>query len=196
MEFSTKITNIMAAVDRRYFSPNATSERPQLIGYNATISARSIHAMTLHYLDIQQNDNILDVGCGSGYLCSLFAYCGGIVTGIDHIPELVQLSNDNIKRATPHLIDKIQLHCGDGRKGYLKNAKYDKINIGAACEEIYPDLLDQMKIGGLMLLPLILSDDSEYLHLVTKTNDGFKIRKLCRVYFIPLTEKEIQMNKG
>ena len=195
MEFNSKIVGVLSAVNRKYFTSCATSEHPQPIGYNATISARDIHALTLHYLDIQQDDNVLDVGCGSGYLCAAFAYCGAQVTGVDHIPELVDLSYNNIKKATPHLMHSITLSCCDGRKGYPSHAPYDKINVGAACSEIYPSLIDQLKMGGKLFLPLILPDKSERMTLITKTENGFDKQMSTQVIFVPMTDKQSQLYK-
>eukprot|EP00834_Sanchytrium_tribonematis_P005787 NODE_375_length_8520_cov_0.377390.p7 type:complete len:200 gc:universal NODE_375_length_8520_cov_0.377390:3403-4002(+) len=198
MEWNQQIESVFSKIKRSNYM-HIQSTKPQSIGFNATISAESIHASALHYLDIQPTDNILDIGCGSGYLTASFALLGHRVTGIDHIPELIQLSIHNIKKDNSNLLDKIDFICKDGRQGYLENAPYDKIYVGAACDEIYPSLLYQLKIGGKLLMPLnsTMMDYKKHqrLILITKTESGYEKKEICDVVFVPMTNKQDQLNE-
>jgi protein-L-isoaspartate(D-aspartate) O-methyltransferase len=130
----------MASVDRRYYSPSFPYEdSPQTIGYGATISAPHMHAYALELLHsrLVSAHTALDVGSGTGYLTAAMALSmppGAKVYGIEHVPELVKKSIENIKKGNPEVMDKIKIEVGDGRMGWTKDKdiKFDVIHVGAA----------------------------------------------------------------
>merc|ERR1719326_1255043 len=101
----------MLATDRQNFAPTGPyADRPQQIGFNATISAPHMHALALELLadHLVPGARTLDVGCGSGYLCACMARMvgpKGLVIGVDHLVPLVSLATDNVKKADADLLD-------------------------------------------------------------------------------------------
>lgn len=201
---STKVAEVMHTIDRGLFVPDgnpAYSDRPMPIGYNATISAPHMHAMCLELLEnhLQPGMHALDVGSGTGYLTACFALMvgpGGHAVGIEHIPELVASSIENLKKSavTPLLENgALSVHVGDGRLGWPERAPYDAIHVGAAAPEIPQALVDQLKPGGRMVIPVgnIFQD----LQVVDKNADGsLDIRTETSVRYVPLTSREAQLD--
>ena len=155
----------MAKVDRADFIENSPYEDcPQRIGYNVTISAPHMHAYCLEWMKdtLQPGAKILDVGCGSGYLCAAFHELvkgpdnTGKVVGIEHIEPLAQLSVENLRKSYSSALESkaIEIVCGDGRQGYPEEAPYDGIHVGAAAPEVPQALLQQLKIGGKLVIPV------------------------------------------
>jgi protein-L-isoaspartate(D-aspartate) O-methyltransferase len=119
-----------------------------------------IHAMACEALYpalSRPNARILDVGCGSGYLTAVFARLNpsATVVGIDCVPGLVDMSRANIAQHDSDLLrSHIKLAVSDGTKGYPDGAPYDVIHVGAAAERVPGPLLQQLKVGGMMLIPV------------------------------------------
>ena len=161
----------MMMVDRGDFCSeenkiNCYNDSPSSIGYNQTISAPHMHAMALNYLTenghIKKGSKVLDVGCGSGYLTAAFAYLaevnekdGGLVVGIDILPDLVKLSEDNIRKHNKDLLEsgQIIILTQDGWKGYPLES-YDAIHVGATAESFPKELWNQLKPGGRIFIPI------------------------------------------
>uniref|UniRef100_A0A914CMD3 Protein-L-isoaspartate O-methyltransferase n=1 Tax=Acrobeloides nanus TaxID=290746 RepID=A0A914CMD3_9BILA len=197
---SERIKEAMLAVDRGDFAPaNPYMDAPISIGYSATISAPHMHATALHYLeDVIKNDSrILDVGSSSGYLVACFAKMigpKGKVVGIEHIPQLVQLSINNLKKNHATLLENgvVKIIEGDGRLGYEQDAPYDAIHVGAAAPEIPSKLLDQLAVGGRMVIP-VGRDNQEFLQIDKISEDKLVKKRLMGVIYVPLTSKEEQI---
>ncbi|KAK3017854.1 hypothetical protein RJ639_004546, partial [Escallonia herrerae] len=200
---SKKVAEVMETIDRALFVPAGTPayvDSPMQIGYNATISAPHMHAACLQLLEenLQPGMHVLDVGSGTGYLTACFAIMvgpEGRAVGVEHIPELVTGAIKNVKKsaAAPLLKDgSLSLHVGDGRLGWPEFAPYDAIHVGAAASEIPQPLIDQLKPGGRMVIPVgnIFQD----LKVVEKKLDGsFTVRSETSVRYVPLTSKEAQL---
>jgi len=201
---SNEVHRVMAEVDRADFVPiDPYLDSPQSIGYSATISAPHMHATAIEGLIdvIRPNSHILDVGSGSGYLTACFAKLlgpEGMAVGVEHIEELVKLSNENVRKHHANLLDsgRIQFVVGDGRKGYPPGAPYDAIHVGAAAEEMPNELIDQLAVGGRMLIPVGAARNQEFI-AVEKLADGtVQKRVLAHVVYMPLTEKEKQYGRS
>ncbi|KAM7471236.1 hypothetical protein LguiA_009419 [Lonicera macranthoides] len=200
---SKKVAEVMETIDRAAFVPDGTPayvDTPMQIGYNATISAPHMHAMCLQLLEenLQPGMHALDVGSGTGYLTACFAVMvgpQGRVIGVEHIPELVDTSIKNIQKsaAASFLKDNsLSLHVADGRLGWPEFAPYDAIHVGAAAPEIPQPLIDQLKPGGRLVIPVgnIFQD----LKVVDKKLDGsISIRSETSVRYVPLTSREAQL---
>ncbi|KAI6212384.1 hypothetical protein M3Y94_00016400 [Aphelenchoides besseyi] len=197
------VRQVMQSVDRADFTAsNPYQDSPQAIGFGATISAPHMHAMALEGLVdvIKPNSRILDVGCGSGYLTTCFAKMvgeNGTVIGIDHIDELVQMSERNIRKHNADLLDtkKIKLIVGDGRKGFADEAPYDAIHVGAAAPEMPQDLIDQLAVGGQMLIPVGRANQ-EFLAVEKQSDGSIRKRTLAHVIYVPLTDSAKQFQRN
>ncbi|KAK7265611.1 hypothetical protein RJT34_33233 [Clitoria ternatea] len=200
---SRKVAEVMEDVDRALFVPNGVQpyiDSPMAIGYNATISAPHMHATCLQLLEknLQTGMHALDVGSGTGYLTACFALMvgpQGRAIGVEHIPELVSFSIENVKKSAAAQLLKdgsLSVHVGDGRQGWPEFAPYDAIHVGAAASEIPQPLIDQLKPGGRMVIPVgnIFQD----LKVVDKNSDGsISIRTETSVRYVPLTSREAQL---
>nr|ACL14903.1 L-isoaspartyl methyltransferase 2 TIS II alpha-psi [Arabidopsis thaliana] len=200
---SKRVAQVMEALDRGLFVPVGSSayvDTPVPIGYNATISAPHMHATCLQLLEDKLHPGMraLDVGSGTGYLTGCFALMVGAegrVVGVDHIPELVDMSIKNIEKSVAASFLKkgsLSLHVGDGRKGWQEFAPYDAIHVGAAASEIPQPLLDQLKPGGRMVIPL--GTYFQELKVIDKNEDGsIKVHTETSVRYVPLTSRVEQL---
>lgn len=200
---SSRVAETMKAVDRGLFCPfNSYRDAPQSIGYGVTISAPHMHATALELLEdrLQLGCTVLDVGSGSGYLTACMAYMvgeSGCVVGIEHIEDLARQSQLNIRK-DPVLASYLTSGClkivvGDGRQGYPAAAPYDAIHVGAAAVEIPQMLIDELKPGGRLIIPVGPQNRTQKLMQVDKREDGTVTqRKQMSVSFVPLTSKKDQ----
>ncbi|KAG5223628.1 protein-L-isoaspartate O-methyltransferase [Salix suchowensis] len=200
---SKRVSEVMETIDRALFVPDGTPayvDSPMAIGYNATISAPHMHATCLQLLEenLKSGMHVLDVGSGTGYLTACFALMvgpQGHAVGVEHIQELADSSIKNIKKsaAAPLLKEgSLSIHVGDGRQGWPEFAPYDAIHVGAAAPEIPQPLLDQLKPGGRMVIPVgkMIQD----LKVIDKNEDGsISVRSETPVRYVPLTSRGAQL---
>ncbi|KAI0074098.1 protein-L-isoaspartate O-methyltransferase [Panus rudis PR-1116 ss-1] len=199
---SERVVEAMKKVDRANYVPDqlkqyAYEDSPQPIGYDATISAPHMHAHAMEKLlpFLNPGSKVLDVGSGSGYLCAVLHHIvgpTGKVIGIDHIPELVSFSVDNIKK--DGLVDalekgSIRMITGDGRKGFPEEAPYDAIHVGAAAPTMPEALVAQLAKPGRMFIPV--GTHTQSVFQVDKDKDGNVTQKeLFNVMYVPLTDRK------
>ncbi|CAL2045371.1 CBN-PCM-1 protein [Caenorhabditis brenneri] len=200
---SRRAYDAMMAVDRADFSPrDPYQDAPQGIGYNATITAPHMHAAALDYLQnhLVAGANALDVGSGSGYLTVCMAKMignTGTVVGIEHMPELVELSKKNIKKNNRELIENgnVLMIEGDGRQGFAEKAPYNAIHVGAAAKGVPKALLDQLAEGGRMMIPVEDKYGNQTFKQIDKINGEIKEEVVADVMYVPLTTREHQLNR-
>ncbi|TPX34924.1 hypothetical protein SmJEL517_g02592 [Synchytrium microbalum] len=196
-----RVFNAMTKIDRAKYCPAFPYEdSPQVIGYGATISAPHMHAHALELLldKLTPGSKVLDVGSGSGYLTSCFAELvgpSGKVVGIDHIDELVEMSQRNIMSDHPEYLEdgRIVLVAGDGRQGYVNESPYDAMHVGAAADGVPQALFDQLKVGGRLIVPVGAMNGHQVLTQFDKKEDGkIEEHELMNVIYVPLTTAKFQ----
>jgi len=190
-----RIENVMRKVDRALYCKNSSSayeDSPQQIGHSVTISAPHMHAMCLELLNnnAQEGMRVLDVGSGSGYLTACLGLLvgeNGKVIGIDTVEPLVKWGSDNIKKDHPELLEKgiVEIQLRDGWKGCPEYAPFDAIHVGAAAATLPKALVDQLKVGGRLIIPV--GEYEQYLMQYDKKPDGtLKSKVITGVRYVPL----------
>ena len=187
--FDKAVLNAMKKVPRHCFVPKnllsqAYADHPLPIGEGQTISQPYVVALMTASLDLTGSENVLEIGTGSGYQAAVLAKIAKKVTSIEIKKKLY-------KRATATLnktgCTNIQTLHGDGYFGWKNKAPFDCIMITAAVDHIPPPLLDQLKNGGRLILPLGNPLSYQNLALVTKKNDDYTVRQITGVLFVPMT---------
>jgi protein-L-isoaspartate(D-aspartate) O-methyltransferase len=172
---------------RRHLRPLAYNNRPLPIGYGQTISQPYIVAVMTDLLNVDQDDVVLEVGTGSGYQAAVLAALGTRVYSIEIIQELAAEASQRLLRLG---YKNVQTRVGDGYYGWEEHAPFDAIVVTAAAGSIPPPLLQQLKPGGRMVIPVGSPFLTQQLMLVQKDENGrIKTRQVLPVAFVPLTGK-------
>lgn len=183
-------------IDRAEFVPEeligeAEANIALPIGFGQTISQPMTVAFMLELLSPQRGQNILDIGSGSGWTTALLSYIvgkSGKVTAIEREEELKKMGENNVAKYG-YLRDKgdsiAEFHTGDGTKGWIKNAPYDRILVSASAQSVPIELKKQLKIGGKMVIPLRHS----LWYLEKKGEEEFAKEEFPGFEFVPLIEK-------
>ena len=183
-----RVLEAMMQVKRELFVPSRISDQayedhPLPIGEGQTISAPHMVAMMCDYLELEKGEKVLEIGAGSGYHAAVTAELigeKGHVYTIERIKWLADFSRENLKRAG---YKHVTVQLGDGTLGLPEHAPYDKISVTCAAPDVPPPLVEQLKTGGKMVIPV--GRYMQVLYLVNKT-DGVKKERKCSVVFVPL----------
>lgn len=179
----------MMDVPRHLFVPQslqsqAYSDRPLPIGEGQTISQPYVVALMTESLKLSGNARVLEVGTGSGYQAAVLSRIAKEVYSIE-IKEKIFNQAQKVLKSLPFANIKIRL--GDGYFGWKDAAPFDAIMITAAIDHIPPPLLQQLKDGGRLILPLGNPFRYQNLTLVTKQAENYTVRQITGVLFVPMT---------
>jgi protein-L-isoaspartate(D-aspartate) O-methyltransferase len=185
---SEGVLTAMMRVKRHLFVPfhlsdQAYADYPLPIGEGQTISAPHMVAMMCDYLELKKGEKVLEIGAGSGYHAAVIAEMigdEGHVYSVERIQWLVEFSKQNLQRAGYKNVTAI---FGDGTLGLSEHAPYGKISVTCAAPDVPPPLLEQLKTGGKMVIPI--GKYRQALYLVEKKN-GVERERKCDVVFVPL----------
>jgi len=170
---------------RGYFAERAYEDMPLPIACGQTISQPSVVGLMTQALRVSNRDKVLEVGTGSGYQAAILSLLARRVYTVDRHKRLVQDATEIFN--TLDLTNIIAL-TADGSFGLPDQAPFDRIIVTAAAEDPPGPLLAQLKIGGIMVVPVGQSDAVQRLIRVTRTESGFDYDELRPVRFVPLVE--------
>ena len=186
-----RILAAMRAVPRHFFVPSSVRDdayqnRPLPIGQDQTISQPSLVALMTHLLRPKPGDVMLEVGTGSGYQAAVLAEIVRQVYSLDIVESLVRSAATNLAALG---YANVEIKTGDGYAGWPEKAPFDAIVVAATAPRIPPALVEQLKPGGRMVIPV--GDWRQDLKLVTKRADGgYDERDVLPVRFVPLLPKQ------
>lgn len=189
-KFSQIVMNAMGEVPRQEFVRFEDRQRayinaPLPIGYGQTISQPYIVALMTDLLNLEAGDAVLEIGTGSGYQAAVLDAAGAKVYTIEIIQELGWQAEKRLQRLD---YGNVQTKIGDGYYGWPEAAPFDGILVTAAASHIPPPLIEQLKPGGRMVIPVGPQFTVQQLVLITKNQDGtVETRLLLPVAFVPLT---------
>jgi protein-L-isoaspartate(D-aspartate) O-methyltransferase len=174
-------------LDRGFFmganSAFARYDRPFPIGYGQTISQPSLVLFMTESLDITSNHKVLEVGTGSGYQTALLAKFAKEVYTIERIEPLLALAKERLLELG---FDNIHYILGDGTYGDEDDGPFDRIIVTAAANEIPGDLLDQLNVDGIMIIPVGETYVQDLLLIKKDNQENLTIDTLEQVRFVPL----------
>lgn len=167
----------------RAFQSRAFEDIPLPIACGQTISQPSIVGLMTQALDVRPRDKVLEVGCGSGYQAAVLARLARRVYAVERHRALVRQAR---ARMDALALSNVQIIAGDGSLGWPDQAPFDRILVTCAAEDPPAKLVGQLKIGGVMVLPVGQSDEIQQLIRLRKTEDGLDYEELLDVRFVPL----------
>jgi len=185
-----RVLTAMEVVDRGLFvrglfAMRAYEDMPLPIACGQTISQPSIVGLMTQALAVGVRDTILEVGTGSGYQAAILSQLGRRVYTVDRHRRLVAEARELFR--TLGLVN-ITAFAADGSHGLPDQAPFDRILVTAAAEDPPGPLLSQLKIGGIMVVPVGQSDAVQTLIKVTRSAAGYDYEELRPVRFVPLVE--------
>lgn len=188
---SDTVLNAMRQVDRSLFVPEgselfAWENRPLPIGYGQTISQPFIVALMTDLLDPEPQHRVLELGTGSGYQAAVLAGLVAEVYTIEIVPELAAAAASRLETLG---YDNVTVRSGDGWHGWPEAAPFDRIIVTAVAEQVPPALIDQLRSGGRLVMPIGPRYGGQNLTVIEKSDQGLIERQVLPVQFVPLTRK-------
>ena len=182
-----KVVAAMRRVPRHQFIPDQESQGaygdfPLPIGHAQTISQPYIVAYMTEALKLQPGEKVLEIGTGSGYQAAILAELGVHVFTIEIVKPLARYARENLSKLG---YDQVMVRAGDGYQGWPEERPFDAIIITAAPDHIPSPLLEQLAVGGRLILPV--GDYSQNLVLIRRTEEGYQRTELLPVRFVPMT---------
>lgn len=186
---SPRVLDAMLKVPRHLFVPEAWRsgsyrDAPQPIGYDQTISQPYIVAFMTQALEIEPRHRVLEIGTGSGYQAAILSVLANEVYTIEIVAPLAERARDTLARLGYR---NVHVRTGNGYFGWPEHAPYDRIMVTAAPEEVPQALVDQLRVGGLMAIPV--GTVVQELRILRRTTTGTETIRTIPVLFVPMTGK-------
>ena len=183
-----RVLAVMEKVPRHELVPErlrslAYSDQPLPIGYDQTISQPFIVAFMTAQLDPQPTERVLEIGTGSGYQAAVLAELAREVYTIEIVPPLAQRAESDLKRLG---YTNVFVRTGDGYQGWPEAAPFDAIIVTCAPENVPQPLVNQLRDGGRMIIPVGPAGNQE-LVLLKKRGDKLETKAVLPVRFVPMT---------
>jgi protein-L-isoaspartate(D-aspartate) O-methyltransferase len=195
--FAPRVIAALRKVRRERFVPDREVVRayvnaPLPIGCGQTISQPFIVALMTDLLDLRPLDRVLEVGTGSGYQAAVLAELAGAVFSTEVIPELADAAKHALAREG---YGNIALRVGDGGHGWPEHAPFDAIIVTAAARHVPPALVEQLRVGGRLVIPVGVPCGDQELRVLRKSSDGrVTSHAVLPVAFVPLTGASSDMH--
>ena len=174
-----------AAFVSKSFLNHSLEDIPLPIECGQTISQPSLVGFMTQQLDIPYRSKVLEIGTGSGYQTAILSRLSSRVYSIERYKKLVDIARIRLANLN---ISNVIILLMDGFFGYSPQAPFDRIILTAAVEEIPNLLVNQLKVGGIMIIPVGLSNQKQSLLKVVKTEKGLDIKELMSVRFVQMKE--------
>lgn len=186
-----RVLDVMRAIPRHEFVPEESRDRAYAdsalpIGHGQTISQPFIVAFMTQALDPRPGDRVLEIGTGSGYQAAVLSPLVHEVRTIEIVPELAARARATLDRLG---YDNVHVKSGDGFSGWPEHAPFDAIIVTCAPEDIPQPLVDQLRDGGRLVIPVGPTGGNQNIHLIEKNGDTLTTRKILPVRFVPMTGK-------
>ena len=186
-----RVLEAMTRVQRHLFVPSdqqgaAYGDHPLPIGFGQTISQPYIVAFMTEALNLQPTDVVLEIGTGSGYQAAILAELAREVYTIEIVPELAERAERTLASLGYR---NVHVRTGDGYQGWPDRAPFSKIILTAAPEAVPNALVDQLAVGGSMILPVGPSAGDQELRILTRTPEGVVSQRSLPVRFVPMVRR-------
>jgi protein-L-isoaspartate(D-aspartate) O-methyltransferase len=192
---SESVLAAMGQTERHRFIPGAScsvayADRPVSIGQEQTISQPLIVAVMTHLAQVKYDHTVLEVGTGSGYQAAILSQLARKVCTVEIIPPLAEAAAE-LLRETGY--SNVSVKVGDGYHGWAECGPFDTVVVTAALEHIPPQLIEQLKVGGRLIMPLGLAHSLQQLTILEKiAASEAKTRSVLLVRFVPFTRSSDQ----
>lgn len=183
-----KVRDAFLKVPRHLFVPQqfaamAYHDTPLPIGFDKTISQPFIGALMVHLLSVSPGHKVLEIGTGLGYQAAILAEIGARVWSVEIVEEFAEQAHARLSLAG---YEGVEIRVGDGSRGWPDHAPFDRILVTAAAQEVPMPLVEQLKPGGILVMPLG-DKESQKLSVVTKGQDGMAdLKSVMAVRFTQL----------
>ncbi|MEK6963558.1 MAG: protein-L-isoaspartate(D-aspartate) O-methyltransferase [Nanoarchaeota archaeon] len=157
-------------------------DHPVSLGHGQTISQPYIIALMIDRLELTGKEKVLEIGTGTGFQAALLSKLAKEVYSVEIVAPLIEKAKELLKELKRK---NVKLLYRDGSNGYEAKAPYDRIIVSAASKEVPPAFLKQLKVGGILILP-IGNRFHQDLKKIRKTKEGFQEQTLCGCVFVPL----------
>ena len=184
-----RVLAALRSVPRHEFVPvarraEAYADHPLPIGHGQTISQPYIVALMTELAAVAPGSVALEVGTGSGYQAAVLAACGAEVYSIEIVDPLAQRAKRDLARLG---YAKVHVRSGDGYQGWPEHAPFDAILVTAAAPRVPPALLEQLRVGGRLVIPVGETGRDQTLQVHTRTETGVEVHDVVPVQFVPMT---------